>query len=44
MACLLSSHIEGELDDVWRYIASESSSVEVANRVVDSRDIKEVIR
>jgi toxin ParE1/3/4 len=35
-ACLLSPHVENELDEVWRYFANESSSIEVANRVVDS--------
>jgi toxin ParE1/3/4 len=36
MACLLSRQVEVELDDIWLYIANESSSIEAANRIIDS--------
>ena len=31
----LSPEAESELDDIWLYIARESGSLEIANRVVD---------
>ena len=36
MAFRVSSQVEAELDDIWLYIATESTSVKVADRVVDS--------
>ena|SRR5579864_2629548 len=36
MAFRVSPQVEAELDDIWLYIATESSSVNVADRVVDS--------
>jgi plasmid stabilization system protein ParE len=32
----LAPEVETELDDIWRYIAAESGSVEIADRVIDS--------
>lgn len=36
MAFRVSPQVEAELDDIWFYIATESASVEVADRVVDA--------
>jgi toxin ParE1/3/4 len=36
MAHRLSPAAEAELDDIWFYIAKESQSIEIADRVVDS--------
>jgi len=36
MAHRLSPAAEAELDDMWYYIAKESQSIEIADRVVDS--------
>jgi toxin ParE1/3/4 len=36
MAHRLAPQAEAELDDIWYYIAKESHSVEIADRVVDS--------
>jgi len=36
MACLVSDRVEAELDDIWLYIARESQSGEIADRVIDS--------
>jgi toxin ParE1/3/4 len=36
MAVLVSPQIEAELDDVWLYIANESASPDVADRIVDA--------
>lgn len=36
MALLVSPQVETELDEIWLYIASESSDLEVADRVIDS--------
>ena len=36
MAFLVSPQVEAELDDIWIYIATESASVDAADRVVDS--------
>jgi toxin ParE1/3/4 len=36
MAHRLSPAAEAELDDIWYYIARESQSIEIADRVVDS--------
>ncbi len=36
MAFRLSPQVEAELDDIWLYIATESASVSVADRVVDA--------
>jgi plasmid stabilization system protein ParE len=33
---ILAPEAEAELDDIWLYIARESGSIEIANRVVDS--------
>ena len=35
MAVLVSPQVKSELDDIWTYIASESASSEVADRVID---------
>jgi uncharacterized protein (DUF2236 family) len=32
----LSPAAEAELDDIWYYIATESQSIEIADRLVDS--------
>jgi plasmid stabilization system protein ParE len=32
----VSAQVESELDDIWLYIAMESASINVADRVVDS--------
>jgi toxin ParE1/3/4 len=36
MAHRLAPAAEAELDDIWHYIATESRSIEIADRVVDS--------
>jgi toxin ParE1/3/4 len=36
MAHRLSPEAEAELDDIWFYIATESGSMEVADRFIDS--------
>lgn len=36
MAHLLSPKAEAELDDIWYYVAKESGSIEVADRLIDS--------
>ena len=36
MAHLCASSADFDLDDIWRYIATESSSVETADRFVES--------
>ena len=36
MAHRLAPEAEAELDDIWYYIAKESRSIEIADRVVDS--------
>ncbi len=40
MVLLVSATVEHELDDIWLYIATESSSLEIADRVIDSITIK----
>lgn len=32
----LSPRAESDLDDIWYFVAKESSSVEVANRLIDA--------
>ena len=32
----VSTRAQSDLDDIWLYIARESGSIEIANRVVDS--------
>jgi len=36
MALLLSRQIKAEVDEIWSYIAVESGSVDIADRVVDA--------
>lgn len=36
MAHRLAPQIEVELDDIWYYLARESGSVEIADRLIDS--------
>jgi len=36
MAHRLAPETEGELDEIWYYIARESGSVEIADRLIDS--------
>ena len=36
MAHRLAPEVESELDDIWYYIARESGSLEIADRVIDS--------
>lgn len=36
MAHRLSREAEAELDDIWRYTATKSSSFEIADRLIDS--------
>jgi toxin ParE1/3/4 len=36
MAHRLSSEAEAELDEIWYYIAMQSSSLEIADRFIDS--------
>src|SRR5690349_23979294 len=36
MGFRLSPEAESELDDIWLYVARESGSIEIANRLIDS--------
>jgi toxin ParE1/3/4 len=36
MAHRVAGDVEVDLDEIWLYVATESSSVDIANRVVDS--------
>jgi toxin ParE1/3/4 len=36
MAHRVSPRVEADLDDIWLYIARESSSIEIANRLIDA--------
>ena len=36
MAHRLAPEAEAELDDIWYYVAKESGSIEIANRLIDS--------
>jgi len=36
MAHRLSPSAEAELDDIWYYVAKESGSIEIADRLIDS--------
>jgi plasmid stabilization system protein ParE len=36
MAHCLAPEAEAELDDIWYYIAAESNSIQIADRVIDS--------
>jgi toxin ParE1/3/4 len=36
MAHRISSAAEADLDDIWLYVARESSSLEIANHLIDS--------
>jgi toxin ParE1/3/4 len=36
MAHQLSPQAETELDDIWHYIAKESGSIDIADRLIDS--------
>lgn len=36
MAHRVAPRAEVDLDDIWLYVARESSSIEIANRVVDT--------
>ena len=36
MALLVSPQVESELDEIWLYVASESSRPDIADRVIDS--------
>ena len=36
MGFRLSPEAEAELDDIWLYIARESGSIEIANRLIDT--------
>ena len=36
MAHRLSSQAEAELDEIWYYVAKESGSIEIAERLIDS--------
>ena len=36
MAYRIAPEAEAELDDIWYYIAKESGSIEIADRVIDS--------
>jgi toxin ParE1/3/4 len=36
MAYRIAPEAEAELDDIWYYIAKESASIEIADRVIDS--------
>ena len=36
MAYLLAPEAEADLDEIWLYIAKESSDVEIADRMIDS--------
>jgi toxin ParE1/3/4 len=32
----VAQHAEADLDDIWPYVAKESSSIEIANRLIDT--------
>ncbi len=36
MAHRLAPEVQGELDDIWHYIATQSGSIEIAGRVIDA--------
>jgi toxin ParE1/3/4 len=36
MAHRVAQRAEADLDDIWLYVARESSSIEIANRLIDS--------
>ncbi len=36
MAHRLAPQAEADLDDIWYYVAKESSSIEIASRLIDS--------
>jgi toxin ParE1/3/4 len=36
MAHRLAPNVEAELDDIWRYLATASGNLEIADRVLDS--------
>jgi len=36
MAHRVSARAERDLDDIWYYVAQQSTSIEVANRLIDS--------
>jgi plasmid stabilization system protein ParE len=36
MAHRVSPQAERDLDDIWYYVAKESGSIEIANRLIDS--------
>ena len=36
MAHRVAQRAEADLDDIWLYVAKESSSIEIANRVIDT--------
>jgi toxin ParE1/3/4 len=36
MGCIRSPQTDSDLDDIWYYVASESGSLEIADRLVDS--------
>ena len=36
MAYRLAQRAEADLDEIWLYVAKESSSVEIANRLIDT--------
>ena len=40
MSLIVSETVERELDDIWLYIATESASVDIADRVIDSITLK----
>jgi len=36
MAHRVTARAEADLDDIWYYVAKESGSIEIANRLIDS--------
>ena len=36
MAHRIASQAEADLDDIWLYVAKESGSIEIANRLIDT--------
>ncbi|HEV2178434.1 MAG TPA: type II toxin-antitoxin system RelE/ParE family toxin [Terriglobia bacterium] len=36
MAHRVAQRAEADLDDIWLYVAKESSSIEIANRLIDT--------
>jgi plasmid stabilization system protein ParE len=36
MGCIRSPQTDSDLDDIWYYLASESGSLEIADRLIDS--------